>query len=298
MKRFIVVAAAALVLASCGGIGPDSGYINNKEYNANEDFLMAIGSPWYIFSRGLANKPLDYPAEKWEPLTEEERVMVNLEYYTPSNVQKILDRVKTYLARAQNELSPPEYAKIIPQTNFDKTGDSKFLRVEFTRDGSGGYDKNFDYDKAMSLSYSGVAYIEIPIPYELYGDLLLEVYEPLEYSEVRKPYAIDYANFTKGSNRIVIGKGVGPEDRANYPLDEILAITEKVEGYWKQASSYKTYEKHLQTLKTDPENPIVKVMSSFWIRQNAETRIENWVSPKNKEAFKAKAEAFMAAWGI
>ena len=296
--KIILGVLAALLLASCGGAGPDASYSQTKKYNANEDFLIAIGSPWYIFSKGLQSKPLDYPEEKWEPLSEEERVMVHLEYYTPANVQKILDRVKTYLAKAQNELSPPEYEKLIPQTNFDKTGDSKFSKVEFSRDSSGGYNTNFNYDKAMTLYYSGFSYIEIPIPYDLYGDLLIKVYEPLEYSETRKPYAVDYANFTTDKSHIVIGKGVGPEDRANYPLDEILAITEKVEAYWKQASSYKTYEKHLQSLKSDPENPIVNVMKSFWIRQNAQARLEKWISPKNRDAFKSKLEAFMTAWGI
>ena len=248
MKKLIGV-MAALLLASCGGAGPDSGYINDKEYSANDDFLTAMASPWYILSPGMPQKPLDYPAEKWDPLTAEEKIMVHLEYYTPANVQKILDRVKASLTKSQNELSPSAYEKLIPRTRFDQAGDQSFTGVSFNRNPRG-Y-KNFNPNEAMHIGYPNTG-ASMPIDFALFGEMLDQTYKIWE--EYLRDYSnapVDYVNFSVSEGSIRIGVNVGAEDRANYPLEKILAVTAQVEAYWHEASSYKTYEKHLQTLKTD-----------------------------------------------
>ena len=99
----------------------------------------------------------------------------------------------------------------------------------------------------------------MPIDFALFGEMLDQTYKIWE--EYLRDYSnapVDYVNFSVSEDSIRIGVNVGAEDRANYPLEKILAVTAQVEAYWHEASSYKTYEKHLQTLKTDPENPIAE----------------------------------------
>lgn len=298
--KYLLVLFLAVVLASCGagGVSPNPDYPQTKGYDANQDFLTAIGYPIYILSPGEQSLPADYPVEKDKNYTDEEKLLINLAYYTPENVQKILDRVNRYLAKAKAELPKPDYEKLVPKTGYDSIKELKLTiqRVKFERAEGVSPNYRFEFDKAMTVFYSDIWFQSHPIPFEVIGTKLDELYRPSDEPAGKFP---DPEDFERGDDYVTLKLPLNEIDVKNFPiLKDLLADTLKIEAMYAACYSLDGYEANLKTLKTDANNPIVQIMKSFQPREKLNAYMEKNVSPKNQEAVKQKAEAFFKAWGL
>jgi hypothetical protein len=304
--RKVVLVLSVILLASCGGgVRPDSSITKQKGYDPNEDFLMAIGSPLYLFSLKYQAKPLDFPEDNWKKLSEEERLMVCLDYYTPQNVVAILDRVNAYLAKAKAELPQPQYEKLIPQTNQMKIGNLPMMKVRVERSPNAG-SAPIDPARAVSIYYGstgGLDYIQIPFPEKLeaISDQLWNKRPSYEEWLVMASSGFEWDNIKVGLDDkwLEICLPIEAPYIQKMPvLAEFESVIQEADMLWKAFNNFNTYGANLKTLKSDPKNPIRRVMLTFKIREGLESYIKKNVSPKNQAIFKTKAEAFMKSWGI
>ena len=293
MKKLIGV-MAALLLASCGGVGPDSGYTQTEKYDASIDFLTAAYAPFYIIS-GSNIMPLDYPKEKADLLTPDEKLLLELDYYTPDNVQKIMDRITRYLEKAKAELAAPEYEKLLPWTMYRKVEGLPIKGLWFKRwVENAWYPGEWNPDETLVVAYGDWS-SKHPIPKEIFGDILDKIWASVDTEKEVTEHGIDVNTKEITWSPRTYG---GVQSDATPIRDALFEATNKTEALWKQVSDFESYKKHLKTLKSDPNNPIVQVMKSFQIRGYLSGFLSTSVAPKNQDTVKQKVEAFLTAWGL
>jgi len=294
LPAFILLA----ILTSCGaaGVAPNPDYAKTKGYDPGQDFVTAVGHPLYLFaSQGQQSLPEDYPKDLGAKLSNDEKLLVNLEYYTPTNVQKIMDRISGFLTKAKNELSPADYEQVVPVTQYQRTAKMEMEKIILDRP-HGSNEAGYDLNKGMQVVYDGTIFNH-PAPWEAFGGSLDSI------------WAADGVDFDSLGNSMGVWRDTQTitlqpkyiEEKEYEALPTLKAAVEaskKIEDAYRSYYSVEGYQASLKELGTNPQTPITMILKSYKLRDQLETYLKTSVSPKYQEAVKQKAEAFFKAWGL